>query len=505
MATTYLSPGVYVEEVNSGIRPIQGVGTSTAAFIGITERASHRNDDGSVREPLINKATLVTTWRQFTILFGEFVPGAYLTDAVYAYFNNGGGPCYITSLRTTNEGDSSAVSASVTVPAAKGSAFSVSANIVGDIANGVEVIVEDRADKGLFNLSVAGEKREGLTMKKSEPNFVGNASFGMGTITDISGTSQPVSGTYLLAGGGISPLSAAEFVGRIEDRSGMAGLEVLDNVRLLVCPDMWIGYDGSAEAAKRIRAIQTAMVNHCEKMRYCFTLLDTPPGLSAQRAHEWRNEINIDSSYAALYYPWVEVSDLSPAPSTRRFVPPSGHMVGIYNRVDAERGVHKAPANEVLRGVIGIERQLTKGEQDVLNPSGVNCIREFAGRGIRIWGARTLSSDGAWRYIGVRRLFIYVEASMEAGLQWVVFEPNNIDLWERVSRDITSFLTQVWRSGALFGTTAEAAFYVKCDAELNTLDVRESGQLVIEAGICPTRPAEFVIFRISQWAGANAV
>lgn len=166
--------------------------------------------------------------------------------------------------------------------------------------------------------------------------------------------------------------------------------------------------------------------------------------------------------------------------------------------------MHKAPANEIVRGAIDLELNLTRGEQDVLNPMGVNCIRSFPGRGIRAWGARTLSSDVAWRYINVRRLFIYVEHSMDLGLQWVVFEPNDPDLWARVRRDITSFLRNVWRSGALFGTSEDQAFYVKCDEELNPSEVRDLGMLIIEAGMCPVKPAEFVIFRISQWAGPNA-
>jgi phage tail sheath protein FI len=178
--------------------------------------------------------------------------------------------------------------------------------------------------------------------------------------------------------------------------------------------------------------------------------------------------------------------------------------VGIYNRSDAARGVHKAPANEVVLGAIDLEHNLSKGEQDVLNPIGVNCIRAFPGRGIRVWGGRTLSSDGAWRYINVRRLFVMVEASMDMGLQWVVFEPNDSTLWARVRRDVTSFLRVVWRGGALFGDTPEQAFYVKCDEELNPREIRDLGQLIIEVGLAPVKPAEFVIFRITQWAGANA-
>jgi hypothetical protein len=176
-------------------------------------------------------------------------------------------------------------------------------------------------------------------------------------------------------------------------------------------------------------------------------------------------------------------------------------MAGIYARSDNERGVHKAPANEVIRGAMALEMQITKGEQDILNPIGVNCIRAFPGRGIRVWGARTLSSDASWRYINVRRLFNFVEKSIQTGTQWIVFEPNDADLWARIRRDITAFLSTVWGSGALFGATASEAFYVKCDAENNPAATRDLGQVIIEIGMAPVKPAEFVIFRISQWAG----
>jgi phage tail sheath protein FI len=172
----------------------------------------------------------------------------------------------------------------------------------------------------------------------------------------------------------------------------------------LVCPDIFYGYDGSTSAKTRIKQIQTAMIAHCENMQYRFAVLDTPPNLNAQEAKEWRDYVNFDTSYAAMYYPWIEVADLSDSPNTSKFMPPSGHVVGIYNRTDSERGVHKAPANEVILGATNLEIDLTKGEQDTLNPIGVNCIRSFPGRGIRVWGARTLSSDGSWRYINVRRL-----------------------------------------------------------------------------------------------------
>jgi phage tail sheath protein FI len=249
-----------------------------------------------------------------------------------------------------------------------------------------------------------------------------------------------------------------------------------------------------------VKAVQTAMIAHCEKMGDRVAVLDAPPGMLPQEVRKWRMDVvGYDSSYAALYYPWIQVRD--PIQKRPVNIPPSGHLAGIWARTDEQRGVHKAPANEVVSGATGLAYNVTKGEQDTLNPIGVNCIRALPGRGLRVWGARTLSSDPAWRYISVRRLFNFVEKSIELGTQWVVFEPNDRKLWARVRRDINAFLKQVFRTGALFGSTANEAFYVKCDDELNPPESRDQGLLVIEIGLAPVKPAEFVVFRISQWAG----
>ena len=210
-----------------------------------------------------------------------------------------------------------------------------------------------------------------------------------------------------------------------------------------------------------------------------------------------------DSKYGALYWPWIKVFD--PIAGQARFVPPSGHIAGIWARNDDTRGVWKAPANEVIRGAISLELQLTKSEQDQLNPVGIDCIRAFPGRGIRVWGARTLSSDPAWRYVNVRRLFNYIEESVIGGTQWVVFEPNDMALWQRVRRTINAFLVRTWRDGALLGATPQEAFYVKCDSETNPSEVIDAGQLVVEIGIAPVKPAEFVIFRIAQFSGGTSL
>ena len=297
------------------------------------------------------------------------------------------------------------------------------------------------------------------------------------------------------------------YQGNVAQRSGLGGFEAIDDITMVAAPDLMSAYQAGAITREGVKAVQLALIAHCENMKDRVAILDPLPELNAQDVKDWRmKETNYDSKYAALYYPWLQVADPTPgANGAMIMVPPSGHMAGIWARSDTERGVHKAPANEVVRGAVGLGIDITKSEQDSLNPVGINCIRAFPGRGIRVWGARTLSSDPSWRYINVRRLFNFVEESIQLGTQWVVFEPNDLDLWQRVKRTITAFLTRVWRDGALFGATPQEAFFVKCDAENNPPETRDVGQLIVEIGIAPVKPAEFVIFRISQYSGGGNV
>jgi uncharacterized protein len=269
-------------------------------------------------------------------------------------------------------------------------------------------------------------------------------------------------------------------------------------------PDLMSAHQRGMIDATGVKTVQLAVIAHCEQMGDRIAVLDAPPGLTAQAVRTWRlDEAGYDSRYAAVYYPWIEVFD--PASGRNTAVPPSGHVAGVWARSDAERGVHKAPANEVIRGAVNVETLLSKGEQDLLNPIGVNCLRAFPGRGIRIWGARTLSSDPAWRYLNVRRLFNYLEESILLGTQWVVFEPNDDRLWSSIRRNVTGFLTEEWRRGALFGRTAEEAFYVKCDRDNNPQESIDLGQVVCEVGVSPVKPAEFVVFRLSQFADSTSL
>lgn len=386
MATSYLSPGVYVEEVDRGTKPLEMVGTSTAAFIG------------ECKVGPVNQPVLCTNWSQFTKHFGDFQHSDYLAHAVYAFFNNGGSRCYVLNVGTEEQ---------------------------------------------------AAERGEKVSSKAAL--YIGTDN-GPGT------------------------------------RTGLKALEDIEEINIVCAP-------GQTDPV-----IQDAVLSHCENMRYRFAILDSPEVIEKGGVDKIPKPR--DSKYGAYYFPWIEVYDPIKG---NIYQPPSGFMAGIYARTDAERGVHKAPANEVVRGAIGLRYTITKGEQDLLNPKGINCIRQFPNRGIRVWGARTISSDASWRYINVRRLFNMVEQSIELGTQWVVFEPNDQRLWKRVTRDISAFLMRLWRQGALFGKTPEEAFYVKCDEETNPPEVIDAGQMIVEIGMCPVKPAEFVIFRIGQMPSGGEV
>ncbi len=526
MATSYQTPGVYVEEVDRGTKPIEGVGTSVAAFVGLTQRAEEPARNGSAPASLLNKATLITNWSQFTQKFGDFVEGAYLPHAVHGYFANGGGRCYVVSIATLGTQKAQAV-----LPAVgdgKRDSLKITAKKAGKEEGELNVILkhqdaaptpEGEAESELFDLSVRlgrneAERFEGLTLRTGDRNVetIVNTKSKLIQVEILRQAGElaelrPAEGTFPLRDVETKALtvSPAQFQGNVARREGLEGLEALDDVTMVCAPDLMSLYQRGACTLEGLQGVQQTMLAHCERLKYRMAILDAPPGMSPKQIQDWRtDEARFDSKYGALYYPWISVPNPFSASGANMLVPPCGHIAGLYARTDSERGVHKAPANDVLRGVTGLELNVTKGEQEGLNPIGVNCIRAFPGRGIRVWGARTLTSDPSWKYINVRRLFNFVEASIERGTQWVVFEPNDQDLWSRVRRDVSAFLRQVWRSGALFGSTPDQAFYVKCDEELNPLEVRDVGQLIIEVGMAPVKPAEFVIFRISQWAGPNA-
>jgi phage tail sheath protein FI len=406
MATSYLSPGVYVEEVDRGTKPIEAVGTNTVGFLG-----------ESMMGP-VNQAVLITNWSQFVKTFGDFTQSTHLAHAIYGFFNNGGSRCFVVNVGSP-------------------------ASLDIELATGPKDTTPTKdGDK-----PVKSAEKKGVT---TDSLYIGKDN-GPGA------------------------------------RTGLKCFEEIDEISLVAAP-------GQVSPA-----VQDALLTHCETRKDRFAILDCPEVMQGGVDKLVRPR---DSKYGGYYFPWIQVYDPERG---NVFVPPSGHCAGIYARTDNERGVHKAPANEIVRGALGLRYNVSKGEQDILNPKGINCIRVMQGGGIRVWGARTLSTDPSWRYINVRRLFIMVETSIERATQWVVFEPNDHKLWKRVTRTISSFLTLVWRNGALMGETPEKAFYVKCDEETNPPEVIDVGQLIVEIGLAPVKPAEFVIFRIGQMPAGGGV
>jgi phage tail sheath protein FI len=279
-----------------------------------------------------------------------------------------------------------------------------------------------------------------------------------------------------------------------------------EDISIICMPDLMLAHRPAShffdadDRERFVQNIQQKMIAHCENMGERVVILDSPPNKNFQEVKAWiRGETaGYDTSYAALYYPWIKVMD--PATNEMIEMPPSGHVAGVWARNDDQRGVHKAPANEIIRGVLDLSEKVSHRHQETLNPIGVNCIRFFPGRGYRIWGARTLSSDPEWKYLNVRRLFNMIKQSIQESTQWAVFEPNDQRLWSKLRRDVGNFLMSLYSQGALFGATAAQAYFVKCDESNNPKITRDLGQLFVDIGIAPVLPAEFIIFRIRQWS-----
>jgi hypothetical protein len=502
---------VYVEEVPSANKPIEGVGTAVAAFVGLAP-------GGPVNTPM-----RISNWTQFAKIYGDpvnadngpFMDGSYLAHSIYGFFQNGGNLCWVVRVGSGSNGDSRARAA---LPAASDKTIEafraeslegVTEPVTVEVAEEPEIAGKD-GDATYKLVVTAGdqtESHEGLSLKKGRTNIATkvNASSKLIRIVDVSASlpdTRVAAGSYTLSAPAqkAETIEATHFEGDVARRSGMGGLAAVDEVTMVVMPDIMTLADGGDDT--QIRDLQGKMIAHCEMAGDRMAILDAPPNMLPQDILEWRmNSAGYDSKMAALYYPWIEV--MNPLTKRPMMMPPSGHVAGVWCRVDGTRGVHKAPANEVILGANGLGFQITQAEQGQLNKVGINCVRSFPGRGIRIWGARTLSSDPEWRYINVRRLFNYVSESIMEGTQWSVFEPNDKMLWMRLKASVTGFLRNVYRSGALFGATEAEAFYVKCDEETNPPESIEAGQVVCEIGIAPVKPAEFVIFRLSQFTGGG--
>jgi hypothetical protein len=395
MATSYLVPGVYVEEKSSGARPIEAVGTSTAAFLG--EAPGSLAPKGTVER--------IDNWSEFRELFCKNTERTRTEDEIYAatatplacavfgFFQNGGDSCYVVNV-------------------GKG----------GDIS-GLEGV-------GLL------EKIDDIAMVAA-PGFTGAAAF----------------------------------------EALLAHCELMtDRVAILDPPE-------SVEKVNLLTEVATEAAG------------SGPTGVKPRLSK---------NGFGAFYFPWIKVVDPL-SPKLRAWTPPCGHIAGIYARTDAQRGVFKAPANESVRGALDLKHRVSKQDQALLNPEGVNCIRYFPREGFTVWGARTLAGSGSdWRYLNVRRLFCMIEESISRSTRWIVFEPNDDTLWKAIRRDVSAFLTLLWRQGALMGKAPEDAFFVRCDRETNPWPVIDAGMVRTIIGIAPVKPAEFVIFEVGQTeAGAE--
>lgn len=568
----YLSPGVYVEEFESGGRPLEGVSTSTAGFIGLAER-------GAV-EGLPELVTSFADYqRKFGVYLSENAFGEYrfLPYAVEHFFINGGGRCYVMRVAPSdarpaanandvltitaknpgawgdkvrvalvssskaktqiyevvedgkyrvkssagfNPGDVVAFNDGETkqysqVVSAQDNVVALAGNLDGDVVD-AELLPAKTLSTCEFSIQVTykeeAEIYNNLSLNVAAANFVekviprsnliriscaplkaaGDEEAGAikPPFELISGIKEgDVSFVMSLTGGSdgsVSSITAADYMGEDRGPGKRTGIQSFidnDEVSIMAIPGV------------TIPSVQLALVAHCENSASRFAVLDIPQEKKKVTDVETHRNI-FDTTYAAMYHPWLQVFD--PLEKRNIYIPPSGSMIGVYSRSDQTRGVHKAPANEVVRSCLGLDCQYNKGEQDILNPKGVNLIRYFTGQGIRVWGARTCTSNTLWKYINVRRLFIFLEESIKRGTNWVVFEPNDDKLWARVHRTIDAFLTRVWRDGALMGTSAGEAFYIKVDRSTMTQDDIDNGRLICIIGVAPVKPAEFVIFRITQ-------
>jgi phage tail sheath protein FI len=520
----YLAPGVYVEEVSAGPRPIEGVSTSTAAFVGATERGPE-------------SPKLILSWLQFQRWYGGYIPdSSYLAYAVQGFFDNGGQRCFVGRIVSdTAVANSNAIGNLQVIAIGRGSWGN---NILIKIdratqsknkpdwfrmwvlwyRNRPDPLVDPTDPANLTKLDRRDpDELEVFDNLTHQPGASNNVISVLNSSSRLIRAFWNQNGAAPIANRDLDWLGEAGNDGAaIEDEDyegddqpvvaglpddllgrgrGLAAIEMIDEVSLLCAPDH---VHGALDVNVRT-AIREKVVDQCERLKDRFAILSAEQGLSQPSdAIQAGTLPPRDTTYGAIYYPWIQIFD--PPTNSPRRIPPVGHVTGIIARTDIERGVHKAPANEVVRGALNLEFPVPKGLQDMLNPRGINCIRDFRsdGRGIRLWGARTMASDPMWKYINVRRLFLYVEESIDEGTQWVVFEPNDFATWAAVARTITNFLITVWRSGGLMGLTQEEAFFVKCDRTTMSQDDIDNGRLICLIGIAPVKPAEFVIFRISQ-------
>lgn len=576
----YLSPGVYVEEYDSGAVPMQGVSTSTAGFIGLAQRG-----------PVVGKPQLVTSFADYKRAFGGYLSEAkfgearFLPYAVEQFFINGGSRAYIMRVAAEGAAAAKATAGVLQIEAANPGEWGNKIRVTVEASSKAktQVIAVNGADLKLKNADgfnqgdvvelFDGKAKAYATIVSSLDNIVTlDAPCTLNVADEKIGTPKyiktceltltvklddvvetyanvslcPEAGNFVSARTRKSDLvtiavteakaPAAPKEGKDEKapapaKAGVTPIELVGGAAVIalaggsdgkvanVSPNVYMGEDNGPGKRSGLAAflenvdvsimaipgvtapeVQAALIAYCENCKSCFAILDVP--IDRKKTNdvvEFRDMY--DTTYAAMYHPWLEMFD--PLAKRSAYFPPSGAMAGIYARTDNERGVHKAPANEIVRGCTGLSCNYNEGEQDILNPKGVNLVRAFTGRGIRVWGARTMSSNGLWKYVNVRRLYIYIEESIKANTNWVVFEPNSEVLWGRVTRTIEMFLATCWRSGALAGSTPSEAYFVECGPTTMTQDDIDNGRLICNIGIAAVKPAEFVIFRITQHTASS--
>lgn len=551
----YLSPGVYVEEYDNSPRGMEGVGTSTAGFVGLAERGASTGAPG-----------LITNYAEFIRKYGgylsEFAFGEYryLAGAVEQFFQNGGTRCYIARVlpsdakkavfdnermhvEAANEGmwgnrielnfsesckkkmqllekkEETVYIVKTTVGFEEGSLVKAGEEynrIVQIFGN--QVTFEKEFTTDMVDVNLVPEKL--VYLSELEILVKCNEEAEMFTELSLHITSGNYVNLRLKASEFISLeiQPAAEIGNPVEALVGADTTKIVleggsDGTKAMVTAETFIGSDNGPGKRTGIQAflenhvasimavpgitvpdVIVSLIAHCENTQSRFAVLDMPRDISdTKKLIEYRELV--DSTYAAMYHPWIQCFDRSN--KKPGYFPPSGAVVGVYSRTDIQRGVHKAPANETV-SCTGLNIPYTKGEQDILNPQGINLIRALPGQGIRIWGARTASSNAAFKYVNIRRLFIYVEESIKANTGWVVFEPNDAGLWNRVNLSVNGFLNTTFRNGMFAGATPEESYFVEIGPSTMTQDDIQNGRLICNIGIAPSRPAEFVIFRITQ-------
>jgi phage tail sheath protein FI len=523
----YLTPGVFIEEPDVGPKTIEGVSTSTAGFIGKAERG-----------PVNPK--LVTSFEEFQRIFGSYIPGSFLAYSIEGFFNNGGKRCYVSRVYpfSSEDEEKKAAVGTLTLEAGSGGGIiTVTTNGDGEWGNRVYLKIEkaslylkddDPASKFFFKLIVyyfskppsdpdnpdftnvsPVEVYDNLSVMPSSNSYYKNAIEGVSNYirlwdnflaNNIDETTlarpEPEESPKRFEGakGANADVVFEDYNGqtRIIDnekkvKTGLAGLLDIEDISIMCAPE------DNDQISKKI-------VEECSKLKDRFAIIQP----SIQSTSDLGNlEPVKDDKYAATYIPWLYVND--PLTRSKKLVPPCGHIAGIYARVDNDIGVHKAPANVTVNGMTSLQYQIDENTQGILNPKGINVIRSFRGRGPIVWGARTISRDPMWKYINVRRLFIFVEKSVKRSMQWAVFEPNNERLWSRVKTTISQFLISVWKTGALMGTKPEEAFFVVCDRTVMTQNDLDNGRLIVVVGLAATKPAEFVICRFVQWQSGTSI